>query len=80
MKYERLYLHVIADGLDMVEHAEDYRVAYSTIGPHEAPAWNSPLKVHLSTADLSTPNFPEPEILPFLDTGHLEPGLKCRLA
>jgi len=64
LKYERLYLHEIADGLDLVEHAEDYRVDYNTIRPHEALAWNSPLEVHLGSVDPSTPNFPEPKILP----------------
>ncbi len=61
---ERLYLHEITDGLDLVEHAEDYRVDYNTIRPHEALAGNSPLSVHLGSVDPSTPNFPEPENLP----------------
>jgi len=64
LKYERLYLHEIADGLDLVEHAEDYRAEYNSIRPHEALSWNSPLEVHLGRVDPATPNFPEPEILP----------------
>jgi len=64
LKYEWLYLHEIADGLDLVEHAEDYRIEYNTIRPHEALAWNSPLEVHLGSVDPSTPNFPKPQILP----------------
>lgn len=64
LKYERLYLEEIHDGLDLARHAEAYRIEYNTIRPHEALAWNSPLDVHLSLVDPSTPNFPEPEILP----------------
>jgi transposase InsO family protein len=64
LKYERLYLHEVADGLDLVEHAEDCRLVYNTIRSYEAPAWNSPLAVYLGSVDPSTPNVPEPENLP----------------
>ncbi|MFM7210584.1 MAG: transposase [Actinomycetota bacterium] len=64
LKYERLYLEEIHDGLDLARHAEAYRIEYNTIRPHEALAWNSPLDVHLGLVDPSTPNFPEAEILP----------------
>ena len=64
LKYERLYLHEIADGLDMIEHAEYYRVDHHTNRPHEAMAWNSPQGVHLGSVDPSTPNLPESEDLP----------------
>ena len=64
LKCERLCLHEITDGLDLVEHAEDYRIDYNTIKPREALALNSPLDVHLSRHDPSTPNFPEAKILP----------------
>jgi transposase InsO family protein len=64
LKYERLYLHEINDGLDLVRHAEDYRIEYNTIRPHEALAWNTPLDVHLGLVDPATPNFPKAEILP----------------
>jgi len=63
-KYQRLYLHEITDVLDLIEHAEDYRVDYNMIRPHEALTWNSPLDVHLGSVGPSTPNFPEPEHLP----------------
>ena len=66
LKYERLYLHEITDVLDLIEHAEDYRIEYDTIRPHEVLAWNSPRDVHLGTAAPSTPNFPEHEIRPTL--------------
>ena len=64
LKYERPCLHEIADGLDLVRHAEDYRIEYNTVRPHEALAWNTPMDVHLGCVDPSTPNFPEAEILP----------------
>ncbi len=42
LKYERLFLEEIDDVLDLVAHAEDYRVEYNTVRPHEAIAWNRP--------------------------------------
>ncbi|WP_208983288.1 integrase core domain-containing protein [Geodermatophilus obscurus] len=64
LKYEKLFLEEIPDALDLVAHAEDYRVEYNTVRPHEALAWNRPLDVHLSLADPVIPNFPETEDLP----------------
>lgn len=64
LTYERLYLRAIADGLDLVEHAMDYRVDYDIIRIHEALSWNSPLDAHFGRHDTSTPNFPETKILP----------------
>ncbi|WP_405180903.1 transposase [Nocardia sp. NBC_01377] len=64
LKYERLFLEEIDDVLDLVEHADAYRVEYNTLRPHEAISWNQLLAVHLGTADPLTPNFPETENLP----------------
>jgi putative transposase len=64
LKYERLFLEEIPDALDLIAHAEAYRVEYNTVRPHEALAWNRPLDVHTGLADQRVPNFPEPEILP----------------
>ncbi|WP_460581601.1 transposase, partial [Humibacter ginsengisoli] len=47
LKYERLFLDEIPDALELVERAEDYRIEYNTVRPHEAIAWNRPLDVHL---------------------------------
>ena len=58
LKYERLFLEEIPDALDLVAHAEDYRVEYNTVRPHEALAWNRPEDVHLGLADPLIPNFP----------------------
>lgn len=64
LKYERLFLEEIDDALDLVAHAEDYRIDYNTVRPHEAIAWNRPRDVHLGLADPLIPNFPEPQNLP----------------
>ncbi len=64
LKYERLFLEEIDDALDLVAHAEAYRIEYNTVRPHEAIAWNRPLDVHLGLADPTIPNFPETENLP----------------
>jgi transposase InsO family protein len=64
LKYGRLFLEEIDDVLDLVEHAERYRVDYNTVRPQEALSWNRPHDVHMGLADPRTPNFPEPEILP----------------
>ncbi|MET7769292.1 integrase core domain-containing protein, partial [Nocardia sp. NPDC005366] len=76
LKYERLFLEEIDDALDLVEHADAYRVEYNTIRPHEAIAWNRPLAVHLRTADPLTPTFPRPKTCQLLEAGHLDPRLK----
>lgn len=52
------------DVLDLVEHADAYRIEYNTIRPHEAIAWNRPDEVHRGLVDPLTPNFPETENLP----------------
>lgn len=64
LKYERLFLEEIPDALDLLAHAEAYRLDYNTVRPHEALAWNRPLDVHTGLADPMIPNFPEPETLP----------------
>lgn len=57
LKYERLYIDEIDDAAMLAKHAEDYRIEYNTIRPHEALAWNRPLEVHLGTADPPSPPF-----------------------
>jgi putative transposase len=64
LKYEKLFLEEIPDALDLVAHAEDYRVEYNTVRPHEALTWNRPRDVHVGLADPLIPNFPETEDLP----------------
>ncbi|EFP58448.1 hypothetical protein HMPREF0321_0167 [Dermacoccus sp. Ellin185] len=64
MKYERLYIDEIADAVMLAKHAQEYRLEYNSIRPHEAIAWNRPLDVHLGIADPTIPTFQTTEILP----------------
>ena len=64
LKYERLYREDVTDGPWLAEHADDFRIEFNAVRPHEALCWNRPREVHLGLADPMTPNFPEPETLP----------------
>jgi len=64
LKYERLYLDEIDDAVTFAERAEDYRVEYNEIRPHEAIAFNRPKEVHLGLANPTIPTFQPTEILP----------------
>lgn len=64
LKYERLYLNEVTDGLDLAEHGQELGIGYNTIRPHEAMAWNNHREIHLGSIYPSTPNFSELEILP----------------
>jgi len=63
LKYERLFLEEIPDALDLAQHAEDYRVEYNHVRPHEDIAWDQPYDVHVGLADPTIPNFDQPKIL-----------------
>jgi len=43
LKDERLDLQEFNDGLDLVDHAEDYRIECNTIRPHKALSRTVPL-------------------------------------
>lgn len=64
LKYERLFIDEIDDAVMLAKHAEDYRVEYNQIRPHEAIAWNRPQDVHLGEADPTIPTFETTGILP----------------
>lgn len=64
LKYERLFLDEIDDAIMLAKHAEDYRVEYNEIRPHEAIAWNRPKEVHLGLATPTVPTFQTEKILP----------------
>ena len=64
LKNERLYHDQIDDAVTLAERAEDYRVEYNEIRPHEAIAFNRPKEVHLGLANPTTPTFQPTEILP----------------
>lgn len=55
LKYERLYIDEIDDAVMLAKHAEEYRIEYNQIRPHEAIAWNQPKQVHLGQADPTIP-------------------------
>lgn len=73
LKYERLFLDEIRDARELVERAEDYRIEYNTVRPHEAIAWNRPLEVHLSHATPRSPTLIEKKSCQLLDAGHTLP-------
>ena len=64
LKYERLDLEEIGDHLELVAAADDYRLEFNKIRPHESLAWNMPYDVHTGLADPTIPNFERPQILP----------------
>ena len=64
LKYEKLFLEEIPDALDLVAHAEAYRIEYNTVRPHEALSWNRPLDVHLGLANPDISNFQPKKSLP----------------
>jgi len=64
LKYERLYREQIDDALELVRHAEAFRVEFNTVRPHQALAWNRPLDVHTGRAEPTIPTFPTARILP----------------
>jgi len=48
----------------LTKRAEEFRIEYNEIRPHEAIAWNRPQEVHLGPADPTSPLFQSTEILP----------------
>lgn len=64
LKYERLFLEEIRDGIELQAAAEAYRVEYNKVRPHEYLSWNRPHDVHTGVADPTIPTFPEHQILP----------------
>ena len=57
LKYERLFLEEIRDGIELRAAAEAYRIEYNKVRPHEALSWNRPYDVHTGVADPVIPNF-----------------------
>ncbi len=64
MRYERLFIDEIDGAVMLAKHAEEYRIEYNTLRPHEAIAWNRPQEVHLGGADPNIPTFQTTEALP----------------
>lgn len=74
LKYERLFLEEIPDALDLVAHAEAYRIEYNTVRPHEALAWNRPTRCTWAWPIPSSPTSPNPKTCHLLDAGHTPPA------
>lgn len=64
LKHQRLYIDQIDDAVMLTKHAEEYRIEYNQIRPHEAIAWNRPQEVHLGFADPAIPTLQAKETLP----------------
>ena len=64
MKYERPSIDQIDDAVMLAKHAQEYRIEYNNLRPHEAIAWNRPKEVHLGVADPKIPTFQATETLP----------------
>ena len=60
LKYEHLYGHDIADGVDLARESEQYRQIFNHTRPHEALDMARPADVHLT----ATPDLPDPETEP----------------
>jgi putative transposase len=61
LKYERLYRHDIADGLELGDHVEIFIDEFNRVRPHEAIGWQRPLERYLQDPEPSNPTDPEPE-------------------
>jgi transposase InsO family protein len=70
LKYERLYIDEIDDALMLANRAEEYRLEYNEVRPHEAIAWNRPKEVHLGLADPPSPPSNKIKSCQLLDAGH----------
>jgi transposase InsO family protein len=53
LKYERLYRHDIATGLDLAEHVYDFSNEYNTIRPHQSLDWQRPINAYLNPETLN---------------------------
>jgi transposase InsO family protein len=49
LKYEHLYRYEIRDVLELQERVEEFRTLYNAVRPHEAIAFETPLKRYLAT-------------------------------
>ena len=60
LKYEHLYRHDIASGIDLADHVAAFTDTYNTIRPHQALDQNPPLDAYLGARTLK-PNPPKTE-------------------
>ena len=78
LKYERLFIDEIDDAIMLAKHAEDYRIEYNTVRPHQAIAWNRPTEVHLGLADQPSQHFKPSNPCQLLDADTLRKRLGRR--
>jgi putative transposase len=72
LKYERLYIDEIDDAVMLAKHAEEYRIEYNQIRPHEAIAWNRPRRCTLAWPTPASRHFKPPKSCQLLDAGHYD--------
>ena len=60
LKYEHLYRHDIASGVELADHVADFTADYNTIRPHQALDQTPPLTAYLQAQTLK-PNPPKTE-------------------
>ena len=60
LKYEHLYRHDIASGVELADHVEAFRATYNTIRPHQTLDQTPPLTAYLQARTLK-PNPPKTE-------------------
>lgn len=58
IKYEHLYRHDIADGLDLTAHIAGYLDTYNLIRPHETLGFARPIDAYLADPDTLVPTRP----------------------
>jgi len=63
----------------LAKHAEEYRIEYNQIRPHEAIAWNRPKDGHQGLADLTTQPFKPPKSCHLLDAGQCQSSVFAAL-
>ena len=68
LNYERLFIDEIDDVAMLANHADEYRLDYNSVRPHEAIAWSRPQEVHLAWRD---PTFPPIRSCQLLVAGYL---------
>ena len=59
-KFEHLYRHDIADGVELADHIEEFRATYNTTRPHQTLDQTPPLTAYLQARTLK-PNPPNTE-------------------
>ena len=73
LKYERLFLDEIPDALTLVERAEEYRIEYNQIRPHEESPGTGQWRCTWAWPTPPSPTSKEKKSCQKLDAGHRQP-------